>query len=1071
LCSSFRVFQCLYFSTGVETEEEVEEIATVSAISSGDDALHIKTTQRLLDAPLGSYDSHTWYEADNVFRFWNRQRSTESVQYALHLLQRCIQEYCHQCRKLDRVVPLPMVLTTANLNFTINNWQACAKSLPTPASRTGLLNPTEMLEIIDELVSHYKTEPAILRHRDEAEHLPLQPNIYTYSMIIDALAFSQPDRVQSTYEVEQSLGEALNDNSKDANGNIGWTYLETPAPIIAERLLERLFDDCQSNPYLRPNIVTLNSVIHVLCRSRLPEAPERAEALLRQAQKLSLSSSDWKELKPNRTTYGVILNCWGNSFDENAPIRAEALLEEMKASSDPDLFPSSEACLGALKAWGHSQNFQAAQHANELLQELIRKYREGLEQSKRDDSPQRFNKETWQDIKPGIACFLAVMNIYSQNGDTEGAGNLLDQLETLYEESNRDADLCPNAAAFNCVLLAWSRSSSMGAQVNIKALMQRMQTLAESTGNSELYPDVVTYNSLLHALSRSDDTSVALLEAQEVFKTMQNTPGIQPDVITYNVILHLLARCRERNAAEQAENFLRHFWSRHHSGDIDFKPDNQSYNTCIDAWSKSPRHRKDQIDRAEALFNEMQDLCMRTGDERLKPSKVSYGSMISVCGRSGTKAGAEKAQWYFDEMVANGITPSIIEYNAAIHAWAGVGGVEEAEALVNRALEDFQNGNNLAKPDVKSFSSLLNAISKRRKSRNEALHDALKAESILVRMEDLSKILGPGVMPNTYTFNAVLDCFAKCRNDPSAVKHAEAILDHMKALTESGIHNVHPNVVSITTVMNCWVYSNLPETPDRVEALFQYLKDQYERTKRSEFKPSQYTYNALIGAYARNSIKIDALDKAMGHFNDMMKQFKLSGDDDIRPGPMHFSVILSALAKRGMAKEAESFFGEVLAICRAHHESDNEKLEISSSFNNVISSHARSRLPGAAIKAEAWLRRMQDLGPHEAYIDAKPNVISYTSAMTAWSRVTDHEEKNVAVEKCEELLQEMLEEAKTGNRDVMPNQFTFGTFLRVVARSNVLDKSDRATQVLQFMEHCGMEPDEFVQSAARECIR
>jgi len=25
--------------------------------------------------------------------------------------------------------------------------------------------------------------------------------------------------------------------------------------------------------------------------------------------------------------------------------------------------------------------------------------------------------------------------------------------------------------------------------------------------------------------------------------------------------------------------------------------------------------------------------------------------------------------------------------------------------------------------------------------------------------------------------------------------------------------------------------------------------------------------------------------------------------------------------------------------------------------------------------------------------------------------------------------------------------------------------------VLQFMEHCGMEPDEFVQSAARECIR
>ena len=86
--------------------------------------------------------------------------------------------------------------------------------------------------------------------------------------------------------------------------------------------------------------------------------------------------------------------------------------------------------------------------------------------------------------------------------------------------------------------------------------------------------------------------------------------------------------------------------------------------------------------------------------------------MITVWARGNHRVSAERAQQYFEDMVDSGIRPTIAEYNATIHAWANVGGVEEGENLVNRALEDYQNGNKLAKPDVKSFSSVLNALSK-----------------------------------------------------------------------------------------------------------------------------------------------------------------------------------------------------------------------------------------------------------------------------------------------------------------------------------------------------------------------
>jgi len=366
------------------------------------------------------------------------------------------------------------------------------------------------------------------------------------------------------------------------------------------------------------------------------------------------------------------------------------------------------------------------------------------------------------------------------------------------------------------------------------------------------------------------------------------------------------------------------------------------------------------------------------------------------------------------------------------------------------------------------FTSVLNALAKRRS--RDPWADAQRAEAIVIRMDELSQVLGQGVKPNSFSFNAVLDCYSRCRKNEAAPRHAEKILKHMHAIHEAGHKGVKPTVISYTSVMNCWVNSFAPEAPDRVEWLYQDLKSRFEATRDRSLKPSQYTFNALIGAYARNTTRSDSVERAKSHFLAMMEQYKETGDLDLRPGPMHFSAIMGAMSRRGLADEASQFLDHIVDICREYYGTGcGEKIEIVTSFNSLITAHAKSKVPGSAERAEAALRRMQNLGPMAKFIAAPPSVYSYTSVMLAWSLASTAEEKAEAVTRCEVLLQEMLIQAKAGNSSLAPNQFTFGTFLQVIVGSSLPNKKEKADDVLEIMKQCGVKPDSFVLDLVKKC--
>jgi hypothetical protein len=1018
---------------------------TASSGPSSTSTIHRKTTRRILKAPLGSFDSRDWHQADWTLSFWNTQRSPESVSYSFRLLDRFVEEYSHQLkdRTKESTTSLPLVLSTAALNYSVDNWRLCAKYLMTSARRLEIPDPTEMLEKIDNFRSFAQTNKKNMK-ADFHRQLPLMPNILTYSMVLDGLAFAQPDVPR-----ESPSHTPAAKNKPDCHGNLSWEFTGTPAPILSQKLLDRLIKESKKEKSLQPTIVSFNSVINAWARSRTKEAPMKAQAVLRQIQELS-KQVGWEDLHPTISTYGSIIHCWANSREKEGAQQTEALLEELKESTLPNLQPNGEIYLGVLKAWAHSEDSQAAESAYKILREMMEWYKASPHHYRENGAPEKEN------FSLPLNCFLAMINIFVKRGDAKKASEILDQLHDFYEEQGHDEDLCPNTAVFNGVLKAWSKSRSRKAADYAEAILQRMQDLTERTGY-KCQPDLQSYNAVLAALSKSSARD-ALQRAQKILNILEESPG-GPDLISYNTCLALLARSKRKDAGDLAERLLCRMWQLHSTGAINFTPDAVSYNTCIYAYNQSSNMKS--AERAESLFREMQEQYKLTGDPTLKANRFSYGAVISAFARN-----AEKAQCVFDEMIASGINPTTIEINALIHAWASKGGVDRAEIIVDKMLDDYMKGNKAAKPDTKSFSSVLNALAKARSK--DPWSTAQRAEALLVRMVEISNTLSLEARPNSWCFNAVLECYSRCRSNEAAAFRAEKILMHMQAMSEAGNRNVKPNVISYTTTMNCWVNSRGSRMVPHVEALFRELKRRFVECGDRDLKPTQYTYNALIGAYCRDMKRLDAINNAIYYFDDMMNQYNSTGDKDFQPGPMHFSAIMGAFGRRGMAEEAELFLQRAIEICEQYKKAGGDQLDIGTSFNALISAYATSGIAGSAEKAEQTLRRMLEVGSEGESFTALASVVSYTTVLKAWSLANSEEEKNVAVERSEALLKEMLHCVEAGNRALMPNSRTFGTLLETISRSNLPDQQQRAQALLTVMRESGVRADDFVLKMVKE---
>jgi pentatricopeptide repeat protein len=173
--------------------------------------------------------------------------------------------------------------------------------------------------------------------------------------------------------------------------------------------------------------------------------------------------------------------------------------------------------------------------------------------------------------------------------------------------------------------------------------------------------------------------------------------------------------------------------------------------------------------------------------------------------QSGLPQGPQKAQDLLDRLQTlysqqqqgwEDLQPNSVVYTTVIHGWAKVGNASKASHVLQQQLQDYKHGNVKAQPDTQTFNAVLEAWAKSRvvdshdEKKNKAPHQ--QAEQVVAQMRAYQ------CPPDSYSFTNLLTCWANSKH-PRAAEKTEGILRDMLELVKSGETRVRLNIVAYNT--------------------------------------------------------------------------------------------------------------------------------------------------------------------------------------------------------------------------------------------------------------------------------
>jgi pentatricopeptide repeat protein len=271
--------------------------------------------------------------------------------------------------------------------------------------------------------------------------------------------------------------------------------------------------------------------------------------------------------------------------------------------------------------------------------------------------------------------------------------------------------------------------------IRAEEMLLRIEAL-HSDGYYEKPPDTVSYNCVINSYAHARGVEDRLGNGKRLVERMIDR-GIEPNEITYNTLLRCLLKEMEDadgNSMElrqekvlQAESLISTMEKMNLANTI-------SYNTVISILSKSCL--KDSPQRAEYWLRHMMQLFNSTGDEKVEPDVCSFNSAIHA--------------------YSNAITDSkhYKQYEQSNLVYA-----KKADELLTEMETLCSNGQDSVRPDVISYSAVINAYARAASNENEWCAD--RAVEILEKMEanvsDIMKkeVEKKSVKPNKKTYTGV----------------------------------------------------------------------------------------------------------------------------------------------------------------------------------------------------------------------------------------------------------------------------------------------------------------------------
>lgn len=221
--------------------------------------------------------------------------------------------------------------------------------------------------------------------------------------------------------------------------------------------------------------------------------------------------------------------------------------------------------------------------------------------------------------------------------------------------------------------------------------------------DASVRPDLHTFQLLMRACERNGWYEKAF----HLYSQMKELLGIYPDVSMYNTLIGFCAAMHDEAQASYIVEEMK---------DRGQEPDVHTYNCLMNVFHNAPY---------EVTLQTFEDMVRR----RIKPNLRSFNTLMKACLRMWDY---DRAFQYFEELKKEGLVPDVVTYNILL--------------MMCRERLDFVFGTG-------SYTHLRRSREQREVGMRAVAELSM---SLLAEMEDLE------ILPNTFTYNALLAVLGKC---------------------------------------------------------------------------------------------------------------------------------------------------------------------------------------------------------------------------------------------------------------------------------------------------------------------
>ena len=455
---------------------------------------------------------------------------------------------------------------------------------------------------------------------------------------------------------------------------------------------------------IQPDVVAYTSALNCWAKatSRVERqmASQRVLELLQELEDAYIAEDNYL-LKPSPITYATATKAIGYSLDPNAPKLAEDILRRMYELTEsgkiycPPTVTNYNAVITALSTSGsRKEKAKNARKAEAILVEMIRRSRQDGEFL----------------VEPSHVTWGSLLRAFAESGLPdcgEQAQRVLDKFESLYESG--DSRIRPNVVCYTTVMQAWARDSATAPDVTVEKANQLLSKLEE-----------------LYILTRDE--------------------SLRPNKVTYITVIDVYCRKKPQVAGSMSQALVDRMMQLY-SKDLGFeRPTRIVFNTLINAWSRSKE--ENAADNAENVFQFMESQ-RQNGDELSQPDEVSLCGVLNAWANNAINGGALRAQQIMDHTVAltskdRGFDHNIVSWNVLIKAWGRsreTDSVQQAEKILTRLEEHYKAGKSTIKPDITTYSSVINCCAYYngpRKGKSAAFEVAWRTYNKIKNSDDLT---------------------------------------------------------------------------------------------------------------------------------------------------------------------------------------------------------------------------------------------------------------------------------------------------------------------------------------------